>query len=369
MLKKFKEGDLFTNTVRAHPQSEFIISNGVIHYDRVTGGEVRLNEFLTSSVAPYPFITKDGTMGAFKTVTTTAFGEFQYGSIITGNSYPQTIDISSHYNPAGSSRGKMTSLKNTLNYYAPLSRHYSYSSSLGDKSSQALRLVELSALHYGSSIKKGSIACKFYLTGTLIAELKDENRNGELIQVGPQGSPGSGSVAGVVLYREGFLVLTGSWDLHDSYTDNFVPETTASVAPAWRHFLTTGSSGIDLVPSSSFAFDFQGTQDVQVITMFTHAPKGELNHSNNPTYIQRGQIELRSPFTSSNIYRERDNLEIVNTSKTPWTETSASFEKITYISKIGIYDNEQNLIAIAKVATPVRKKEADAYSFKLKLDI
>jgi hypothetical protein len=48
---------------------------------------------------------------------------------------------------------------------------------------------------------------------------------------------------------------------------------------------------------------------------------------------------------------------------------SASFQKETYISKIGIYDEDRNLIAIAKVATPVKKTEERDFTFKLKLDV
>jgi hypothetical protein len=52
-----------------------------------------------------------------------------------------------------------------------------------------------------------------------------------------------------------------------------------------------------------------------------------------------------------------------------YTEPTASFKKITYISKIGIYDEYKNLIGIATVATPVKKEEEIDYTFKLKLDI
>ena len=41
----------------------------------------------------------------------------------------------------------------------------------------------------------------------------------------------------------------------------------------------------------------------------------------------------------------------------------------TFISKIGIYDENKNLIAIAKLATPLRKEEKDEFVFKLKLDL
>lgn len=317
----------------------------------------------------YPFLTKDGTLDSFKTVSTDAFSQFQYGDIITG-SYPYTSSISSDYHDSTSTtRYNIRALKNTLNYYKKISPHYAYSSSLGDKFTQDLRLISIPSIFYGSSIHKGSVSCKFYLTGTLIAELNDENQNGELIQIGPSGSTGSGSVAGVVLYREGFVLLTGSWSLHPSYTDNFVPLSTGSVAPAWKHFFTTGSNGADLVPSSSFGFTFEGVQKIPTLTMFAHAARGEFNHSNNPTYLEYGQDDKLIPYTSSQVYREKENVEIANIVDSDYTEETPKFEKTTYISKIGIYDEQKNLIAIAKVSTPVKKREIDSYTFKLKMDM
>ena len=46
-----------------------------------------------------------------------------------------------------------------------------------------------------------------------------------------------------------------------------------------------------------------------------------------------------------------------------------AFQKTTYISKVGIYDSNRNLIAIAKTATPIKKTEERDFVFKLKLDI
>ena len=45
------------------------------------------------------------------------------------------------------------------------------------------------------------------------------------------------------------------------------------------------------------------------------------------------------------------------------------FKKTTYISKIAIYDDQKNIIGIAKLANPVRKRELDSYTFKLKMDL
>jgi hypothetical protein len=262
---------------------------------------------------------------------------------------------------------KITALKNTLNSYTHLSSHYSFSSSLGDKSKQAMRLISVPSIFYGSSIKKGSVSCKWYLTGTLIAEIQDTKRNGELVQVGPVGSPGSGSVAGVVLYNEGFLLLTGSWSLHPTYTDTFGADLTF-YPPSWKYFSNTGSAGAYLTPSSSFDINFQGTNYIQTITMMAQAEKGELNHSNNPTYVKYLPTQ-KTTATGSNFLVEYPDKEIKNILKTDYNDVDPKFEKITYISQIGIYDENKNLIAIAKLANPVRKRQTDNYTFKMKIDI
>lgn len=324
---------------------------------------------LTSSV--YPFITKDGSLSSFKTIDTDAFnGEFQYGDILTGSNYQLTASLSSEIflsgEPSNSEPKKhLLALKNTLDYYKYLSPHYAFSSSLGNKRTQELRLISIPSIFYGKSIKKGSVSCKWYVTGTLIAELTDFKRNGELVETY---GLNTGSVAGVILYSEGFVLLTGSWNLSNTYTDLFnIYEPTASVAPKWTYFLTLGSEGDNIVPSSSFDFSFDGVEEIPTITMFTHAEKGELNHSNNPTFLKFGQKEIQT--TGSYYFIENGEAEVKNIVKANYEEVEPPFEKTTFISKIGIYDDLGELIGIAKLATPVRKREIDSITFKLKLDI
>ena len=45
------------------------------------------------------------------------------------------------------------------------------------------------------------------------------------------------------------------------------------------------------------------------------------------------------------------------------------FKKQTFISKIAIYDEDKNLIAVANLAKPIKKLEDRDFTFKLKLDI
>ena len=104
--------------------------------------------------------------------------------------------------------------------------------------------------------------------------------------------------------------------------------------------------------------------------MFAHADKAALNYSNNTTFVKYTQPSASvRPITGSTYYVEPDEIEIKNTMTSSYSDTSASFQKQTFISKIGIYDEDKNLIAIASLATPVKKHEDRDLTFKLKYDI
>jgi len=337
----------------------------------------------------YPFITKRGSLTSFKTVTTSKFNnDFVYGDVISGN-YPLSAGISKERYAQGTDRTYIKALKNTLNYYTNLSHHYAYSSaSLSyidedspivnwNKETEEIGLVSIPSIFYGSSIEKGTVDLRFYITGTMIGHLQDEKRNGELIQIGPKDSLNSGSVAGVVLYNEGFVVLTGSWDLRGA-TGKFYPGSTTTgdyIADAsdkktsqWIYFgQNISGSARTTIPEASFFMAFSGTNYTPVITMLAHANKGELNYSNNPTFIQHGQTIVAT--TSSFVYKEKKDVSPKNTISSSFCGYNTPYKKQTFISKIGLYDENQNLIGIAKLATPVRKLEDDDYTFKLKLDI
>ena len=71
----------------------------------------------------------------------------------------------------------------------------------------------------------------------------------------------------------------------------------------------------------------------------------------------------------SSSYIEPHLMKIKNTVQSEFCNYEDDFQKQTFISKVGIYDKDKNLLGIAKLATPVLKKETDSYTFKLKLDL
>jgi len=390
----------------------------------------------------YPFISKGGTQHKLKTVATGAYITAEYGDVFEGiypftssiyfkhlpsrfleygkSFYSQLVDAGLSVNSPGiiglgvqamkniyqgvtSSYGKeIHTLKNTLNYYKKYSIHYAYkTASAGgggnigaetnfyswNKGRQKMQMVSIPSIFYGSSIKKGSVNLKFYVTGTLVGEIKDRKQNGELIQVGPSGSYKSGSVAGVVLYNEGFVLLTGSWDLSSgshtapgaasgSHKEKYEGSGASAVSPAWYYFGQAVSGGAT-VPSSSFHISFEGTNTIPVLTMNAHARRGHLNYSNNLTFLTfndpSGSFTHNAvgpgTSTSSMHYRQNDGINIYSINSSSFNKFSSSHDNVTYLSKIGIYDEDKNLIAVAKSATPIRKRETDDFTFRLKLDL
>jgi len=269
---------------------------------------------------------------------------------------------------------RLESLRNTINYYKHVSPHYTYFGDIPDYNAGSWRardlntenvgLISIPAIIHGGGIKRGSVSLKFYISGTLQAELTDENKRGELVQA--SGSSNNGQVAGLVLYNEGAILLTGSWSLNSGHQANYVAA--GNDNPKWVYFGSTilESSTIS-TPSSSYVLDFKATEKIPNLTMLAHANRGELNYSNNPSFISSSILNV--PLTGTLGYHENKNRLIKNIVSSSYTQTTGSFEKITYITKVGIYDKNKNLIGIANLANPVRKREQDSYTFKLKLDM
>jgi hypothetical protein len=390
-MYKFEQNDIFRNTLKVYPQSSFFVNNDKVYYNQFVhasgaftnsvlhvaqSGNISLYELNVdrpSTSLINSFMTADGTLTAFKTITTSSYLAQTRGATLT-QAYPLSSSMASEYITGASApavHARVSALKNTLNYYQVMSHHYEYSSSILNRryDTQDLTMVSIPSIFYGSSIKKGTVNLKTYISGALVGELKDENQNGELIQIAAASSGlGSGSVAGVVLYSEGVLILTGAWHL----TTARVSSCPDGPYPQWNYFGAFGTSTCDsppVQPVLSHELNFKGTNYIQTSTFLAHADRGELNHSNNPTYIKYGETLSPTESSGSKFFIENDSVEIKNVVSSSYADPTGSFEKITYISKIGLYDEHKNLVAIAKVANPVKKTNERDFTFKIKFDI
>jgi hypothetical protein len=405
-LYKFNSNDVYVNTVKTYPSIKFVIYSGSSFYNntpnisgsftdpiRLTdSGHVSLYELNIDRVSSstgrtigsgstiidngliYPWVVKNGSRVAFRTTTSASFNADNYGDVIV-SSYPLKSSIQKEYystttprytaappGPAGGSVSHLRALKNTIDSYRYINPNFTYlptGSVTRNLDSVEVGLVSIPTIFYGSQIKKGTVDLKFYYTGTLIAQAKDTYKDGMLYETY---GDNTGSLIGFTLYNEGFVVLTASYNL-SPHVDAYLP---GPDNPKWVYFGQSISGSIT-APNSSFIMEMSGTNNVQTLTMFALAPKGELNQSNNPTFVKYSTANFAA--TGSKTYLENDKMEIKNVVSSAYADPTGSFAKTTYISKVGIYDANRNLIGIAKVATPVKKTVERDFTFKIKLDL
>lgn len=132
------------------------------------------------------------------------------------------------------------------------------------------------------------------------------------------------SIVGNVFYNEGLIVFTH---------------------PDWRwHQLLLSSSLTMAEPHISLQFD--GSYHIKSMLAMCRMNPADVNASNNPTYYITDETGKRWA---------RD-----------WEEQT---EAITYVTAVGIYNEERQLVAVAKIAQPIRKRERDDIDIKLRMDL
>ena len=395
--KRFGPNDLVYSTLVAKPEYHFSVQNGSVYKNNeilltgdfsnkekhISNGEISFHEININRPANSlveGFIEKETSRYAYRTVSTSVFddsSQFQYGNKLT-QSYPIKAGLSRIYvkegvefneqnfknldSPTISENNKkyIRALQNVIESQETLGKQFTYNN-LGTK---AINMICIPGIFYGSKVDKGSIELNYYVSGTLNSQLKDINKDGILVE-----TTGSsvGSTAGYALYDHGIFLLTGSWSQHHSYQDKFF--SAANASPSWLSFGTgisqvgTGLSHQSVV-SSSYSIKFKGTNKIPTLTMLAFAEKGRYNYSNNPTFLEKGS----TPSTSTLTQYQEPARKIKNIVDSGLENYSASFDSVTYISKVGIYDENKNLIAIASLANPIKKTRSRDYMIKMRLD-
>ena len=381
-LYQFKQNDVVNQLRVVNPSCSFFVNDSTVYYNGssnstaeigstingVPSGFISLYEMNVDRASDnliYPFVVKGASLDNMSTVSEASFNAFSYGDVISG-SYPLSASITRNFY-TGSTRREIAALKNTLNRYKVYSNHFSYSSSLGDKDTQNIAFIDVPSIFFGSGIKTNTLKLDFYVTGTLTGRL-EANVKGELVQTLPQ-DVNSGSVAGVVAKEMGAILITGSWDVTTSAIEDY-DQNAGDDKFKWYYYLAGIQGNINYsanaLPSSSFHLHFESTSEVNTKLMFCTAPRGELNQSQNPTFYTKDSFK-DSPFSQTS-FKETARI-IKNIASASYQDPTAPFQKTTYISKIGLYDEDKNLVAVASLARPVKKTESRDITFKLKLDI
>jgi hypothetical protein len=190
-------------------------------------------------------------------------------------------------------------------------------------------------MYYGRQIATGSVRliCNAYTSSSLRRVVVDDGRGGLYISgsVASGSSPSQGvywNKVGNVFYSDGIIVLTN---------------------PALLDFADASTVSALWLESNSLEVNFSGDSRVPTKTFMCRMDPVEFNCSNNPSYSFRDDNGTVDPTDDRYIPVRSDGT--------------------TYVTAVGIYDSERNLVAVAKLASPLRKREKDKQMVRITLDM
>jgi hypothetical protein len=148
----------------------------------------------------------------------------------------------------------------------------------------------------------------------------------------------SNLVRGLVFYQSGIALLsTASFDgLSEFYSSS---AGTQSIAQAFVSSSITASC--DALRHRTQNISFNNTTEINSSIYFCRVPHNKYNHSANPTYLSSSTIRVKS----------------VNTD-TP----------VSYITTVGLYSADNELLAVAKLSEPLRKDPTNEITLRVRLD-
>lgn len=156
--------------------------------------------------------------------------------------------------------------------------------------------------------------------------------------------PNSASI-GLVFYQAGVVVLTSSvfkgtfGTVENPYHGNLQGTRTYGVERA-----ATGSTIQDLAKAfrhQMYDIDFNNTIELNSAIYFCRVNHNEYNYSSNPTFVTGSKLRVKN-----------------NVNDLP----------VTYITTVGLYSPDNELLAVAKLSEPIRKDPNTELTLRVRLD-
>jgi len=180
-----------------------------------------------------------------------------------------------------------------------------------------------SGITFYSGIKKVYIddgKGTLFLSGSVSRQISNEDYTGN-----------TRCKVGNVFYSEGLIVFTDK-TIVQTFVDK--ESTRAQVFDA------------DVLPA--FTLEFRGNARIHTKTFNCRLSTAQANASNNPTF---------SYLDDNGTEATDDDRMVVE-----------RVDGITYITAVGLYNEDRQLVAVAKLAQPIRKREKDKINIRLKMD-
>jgi hypothetical protein len=146
--------------------------------------------------------------------------------------------------------------------------------------------------------------------------------------------------AGLLFYQAGIAVLTGSV-FRGQLTS---PDVNMNSSNEKVEVLLTGSTidaNADALRHRIYNLQFNNTTELNSTVYFCRVNHNEFNYSSNPTYVSGSRINVK---------------------------TQATDEPVAYITTIGLYNDNNELLATAKLSEPLKKAASNEFTLRLRLD-
>jgi len=157
------------------------------------------------------------------------------------------------------------------------------------------------------------------------------------------------SPVGLLFYQAGVAVLsasiwsinTGSNDADANYPEFFQPGDTARGNIEYALTASTISEISNAFRHRISNISFNNTTELNSTIYFCRANHNEFNYSSNPTYTSGSKINVKNTTL--------DN-------------------PVAYITTIGLYSADNELLAVAKLSEPIKKDPTSELTFRVRLD-
>ena len=175
------------------------------------------------------------------------------------------------------------------------------------------------------------------------------------INSGSTGTPEAGTGAGLIYYQAGIAVITssiwnhtntGEYDNSPTTGSEYFGSRNAPQDDIYENFydaLVSGSisGSCNGIRNRIKNIQFNNTTELNSTIYFCRANHNEFNYSSNPTYVNSSKIQVK--------------------------ETSLD-NPVSYITTVGLYSADNELLAVAKLSEPLKKDPTNELTLRVRLD-
>jgi hypothetical protein len=234
----------------------------------------------------------------------------------------------------------------------------------GDKLDEVF-FINFARLLTKDELKKGSFSLSLYTDGTPAAPdtvkyLYDTNAANDYRVNSPAGEYAvlytssvtadiiAGTGQGLIYYQAGIIVISASL-----FTEGFGTRADLAATQEWVGKASTphgtgahlsGSNitaSCDALRNRMINLQFSNTTELNSTIYFCRANHNDFNYSANPTYVSGSKIRIKNNMNDS---------------------------PVSYITTVGLYSADNELLAVAKVSEPLKKDPTNELTLRVRLD-